>query len=106
MRVLWVRFSEPASRARGITSTNIFFGMFQKALDDIRWTIDRTEFDELIALKKDSAPSRDGIPYGANECAESLGSQFLVNAENICWKEVPSPNTLLKVEGCSSPRRR
>ena len=37
----------------------------QKAPDDIRWTIDRTEFDELIALKNDSAPDPDGIPYGA-----------------------------------------
>ena len=37
----------------------------QKAPDGIRWTIDRTEFDELIALKKDSAPRPDGIPYDA-----------------------------------------
>ena len=36
----------------------------QKDPDDIRWTIGRTEFDELIALKKDSAPGPDGIPYG------------------------------------------
>ena len=49
------------------------------ASDDIRWTIDRTEFDELIALKKDSAPGRDGIPYGAYKCAGS-GFQFLFNA--------------------------
>ena len=26
----------------------------QKAPDDIHWTTDRTEFDELIAMKKDS----------------------------------------------------
>ena len=49
----------------------------QKAPDDIRWTIDRTEFDELIASKKDSAPGPDGIPYGAYKCAVGLGSQFL-----------------------------
>ena len=47
----------------------------QKAPDDIRWTIDRTELDELIALKKDSTPGPDGIPYGANKCAGGLGSQ-------------------------------
>ena len=52
----------------------------QKAPDDIRWTIDRTEFDELIALKKDSAPGLHGIPYDACKCAEGLGSQFLFNA--------------------------
>ena len=55
----------------------------QKAPDDIRWTIDRTEFDELIALKKDSAPGPDGIPYGAYRRAGGLGSQFLFNAYKI-----------------------
>ena len=44
----------------------------QKAPDDIRWTIDRTEFDKLIAMKKDSAPDPDGIPYGAYRCAGCL----------------------------------
>ena len=52
----------------------------QKAPDDFRWTIDRTEFDELIAMKKDSAPDPDGIPYGAYRCAGGLGSQFPFNA--------------------------
>ena len=52
----------------------------QQGTDDIRWTIDKTEFDELIALKKDSAPGPDGIPYGAYRCAGDLGSQFLFNA--------------------------
>ena len=52
----------------------------QKAPDDIRWVIDRNEFDELIAMKKDSAPGPDGIPYGAKRCAGGLGSQFLFNA--------------------------
>ena len=52
----------------------------QKAPDDIRWTIDKTEFDELVATKKDSAPGPDGIPYGAYRCAGGLGSQFLFDA--------------------------
>ena len=52
----------------------------QKAPDDIRWTIDRTEFNELVAVKKDSAPGLDGSPYGAKKCAGSLVSQFLFNA--------------------------
>ena len=30
--------------------------------DDIRWTIDQTEFDDLRDLKKDSAPGPDGFP--------------------------------------------
>ena len=44
----------------------------QKAPDDIHWTIDRTEFDELIAMKKDSALGPDEIPYGAYRCAGRL----------------------------------
>ena len=52
----------------------------QRAPDDIRWIIDRAEFDELVAMKKDSAPGPDGIPYGAHRCAGGLGSQFLFNA--------------------------
>ena len=52
----------------------------QKALDDIRWTIDQAEFDDLLALKKDSAPGSDGIPYSAYRCAGGLGSKFLFNA--------------------------
>ena len=36
----------------------------QHAPDDIRWTIDKTEFNDLLALKKDSAPGPDGIPHG------------------------------------------
>ena len=34
----------------------------QHAPDDIGWTIDKTECDDLLALKKDSAPGPDGIP--------------------------------------------
>ena len=41
----------------------------QKAPDDIHRTIDGTEFDELIAMKKDFAPGPDGIPFGAYRCA-------------------------------------
>ena len=59
-------FSKHVVKTRNITSTEI---SYDTAPDDIRWTIDKTEFDELIALKKDSAPGRDGIPYGAYRCA-------------------------------------
>ena len=52
----------------------------QQAPDDIGWTIDKTKLDDLLALKKDSAPGPDGIPYGACRCAGGLGSQFLFNA--------------------------
>ena len=41
----------------------------QQAPDDIIRTVDQTEFDGLLALKKDSAPGPDGIPYGVYRCA-------------------------------------
>ena len=49
----------------------------QKAADGIRWVIDRTEFDELIALKKDSAPGLTEFRMALERCARGLGSQFL-----------------------------
>ena len=52
----------------------------QKAPDDIRWEIDRNEFDELLATKKESAPGPDAISYSLHRCAGGLGSQFLFNA--------------------------
>ena len=52
----------------------------QQAHDDFRCTIDKTEFADLLALKKDSAPGPDGIPHGAYRCAGGLGSQCLFNA--------------------------
>ena len=52
----------------------------QQALDDINWTIDQAEFDDLLALKKDSAPGPDGIPHGVYRCAGGLGSKFLFRA--------------------------
>ena len=73
-------FSRHARKARGITSTKIFCDMSRQAPDDIRWTMDQAEFDDLFALKKDSARGLDGIPYGAFGCARGLGSQFLFNA--------------------------
>ena len=69
----------------------------QKAQDDIRWTIDRTEFDEHIALKKDSAPCPDGMPYGAYKCAWDWAPSSFSTLTSICWKEVPFLNILLKV---------
>ena len=72
-------FSKHVWKVRDITNLKISFGFVQQAPDDIRWTIDKTEFDELIAMKKDSAPGPVGIPYGAYRCARGLSSQFLFN---------------------------
>ena len=56
------------------------FRYVQQAPDDIRWTLYRTEFDELIAMKTDSAPGADGIRYGPFRCAGETGLTVLFNA--------------------------
>ena len=53
----------------------------QHAPDDINWTVDQAEFDDFLALKKDSAPGPDGILYGVYRCAGGLGTKFLFNAD-------------------------
>ena len=73
-------FSKPARKVRDTTNTKKFCGKFKKAPADISWTIDRAEFDELIALRKDSTPGPDGIPYGVYRCAGGLGAHFPCNA--------------------------
>ena len=59
--------TDDSSRARDTTNEHLLQHV-QKFPDDIRWVIDRTQFDELIATKKDSAPGPDGIPCGAHRC--------------------------------------
>ena len=76
----------------------------QKAPDDIRWIIDRTEFDELIAMKKDSALDPDGIPYGAYRCAEGWAHSSYLTLTSFCWKKVPFQNISLEVGRSLSPR--
>ena len=70
-------FSKLARKVRDITNMMIFLRYVQQAPDDISWIIDQAEFDDLLALKKDSAPGPDGIPYGVYRCAGGLGSKFL-----------------------------
>ena len=72
-------FSKHAWKARDITSTKIFCDMSNKLLMT-SVGLDQAEFDDLLALKKDSAPGPDGIPCGAYRCAGGLGSKFLFDA--------------------------
>ena len=46
--------------------------------------IDRNEFDELVASKKESAPGPDGIPYSFYRCTGGLGSKILFNVSRTC----------------------
>ena len=63
----------------------------QKAPDDIRWKIDRNEFDELVASKKESAPGPVGLPKNLYRCAGGLGSQFLHKAYKHVAEGGPVP---------------
>ena len=58
----------------------IFLRYVQHAPDDISWTFDQAEFDDLFALEKDSAPGPDGILCGVYRCAGGLGWKFLFHA--------------------------
>ena len=97
----WTRIGQEAMRILGtIFEARIegerhhchetIFRYVQKALDDIRWEIDRNEY-ELMATKKDSAPGPNGIPYSLNRCAGGLGCQFLFNAYKHVIEGGPVP---------------
>ena len=75
----------------------------QQAPGDIRWTIDHTEFDDLFALKKDSAPGPDGIPHGTYRCAGALVRSSSFVLIKPYWREVLFLIVLLKVELSLSP---
>ena len=90
-----------------------FLRYVQKALDDIRWEIDRNEFDELMAIKNESPPVLDEIPESLYGCAGGLGSQFLFHAyihvpevvlsslryllkPRLCWLQSPPTSTTME----------
>ena len=58
----------------------IFLRFVRQPPDDINWTVDQAEFDDLLALKKDSASGPDGIPYVVYRCAGGLGSKLFYRA--------------------------
>ena len=76
----------------------------QKAPDDIHWTIDKTEFDELIAIKKDSAPGPMEFHMALTDVRGDWAHGSFLTLTNICWKEVPFQNISLKVRRSLSPR--
>ena len=75
---IWDTILLLVSKASGTIAMKASVRFVQKAPDEIRWEIDRYEFDELLASKKkESAPGPDGRPYSFYRCAGGLGSQFL-----------------------------
>ena len=71
--------------------------MFNKLLMTSVGLFDQAEFDDLLALKKDSAPGPNGIPYGAYRCAGGLGSKFLFSAYMAVWEGSAMRDFLPKV---------
>ena len=55
-----------------------FFRFVQQAPDDINWTLNQAEFDDLVASKKDSAGGPDGILHGIYRCAGVRSSSFML----------------------------
>ena len=47
---------------------------------NIAWEVNREEFEEPLATKRESAPDPDGLPYGAFRCAGGIGTRFLQRA--------------------------
>ena len=90
-----------------------FCDMFNKLLMTSIGLLIRLSFDDLLALKKDSGPGPDGIPYGIYRCAGGLGSKFLYRAKKAelegstipdCFAEnrtvfIPRPLILMTMEG-------
>ena len=77
----------------------------QQAPDDISWTVDQDEFDDLLALQKDSAPGPDGIPYGAYRCAGGLGSMFLFSAYRVLLEGRAIPDCFAQSRTVFIPRQ-
>ena len=76
----WSKIFESRTEAERHPAHETIVEFVQKALEDIQWTIDKQEFHEMIATKKESALGPDGIPYGICRCAGGLGSRFLYDA--------------------------
>ena len=70
----------------------------QKAPDDIHCEIDKREFDEMIAAKKESSPGPDGIPQSIYICAGWVGWDLTscLTLKNVCLRVALSPHTLLR----------
>ena len=75
----------------------------QKAPEDVQWSMDKQEFDKMIATKKESAPGPDGIPYGIFRRAVGLGSHFLFNAYRLVVEGGSVPTRLLRAGPFSFP---
>ena len=87
----WAKIFEARIEGERHHCHEIILGYVQKAPDDIRWEIDRHEFDELMATKWESAPGPDGIPYSICRCAGGLGSEFLNNVYKHVIEGGPVP---------------
>ena len=77
----------------------------QQAPDDIRWVIDKNEFDELMATKKESAPGPDGIPYSLYRCAGDWDLNSCSKFFNMCSKVALFLQTTIRKQEDHLPSR-
>ena len=69
----WSKVFEARAEGERHHRHETILGYVQKAPDDIQLEIDRHEFDETMASKKESPPGPDGIPHSIYRCARGLG---------------------------------
>ena len=81
-----------------------FLRHVQQAPEDIGWPIDQSEFDDLLVLKKNSAPNTDGIPYGKYRCAKGLGLKFFLDAYRALLEGSAVPDSFDESRTVFSPR--
>ena len=75
-----VRFFRRVSKASATIAMKTSCVTSRKLLTTYAGKLTETNFDELMAGKKESAPGPDGIPYSLYKCAGGLGSPFLYTA--------------------------
>ena len=76
----------------------------QKAPDDFRWTVDKTDFGELIAMKKIQLLDLTEFHVVLTSVPGILVRNSSLMLTELFWKELPFQISLLRVEPSLSPR--
>ena len=86
-----VQFSGRAMKPSGAIAMILFCVVAQKALDDIRWEIDRDEFDELMASKKGIRSRSRWDSMQSLQVCWRVGFSFFYNAYKYRVEGGPVP---------------
>ena len=76
----------------------------QKAPDDIHWEIDKREFDEMIAAKKESSPGPDGFQKVSTGVRVGWGLTSCLTLLNVCMRVALCPYASLRAGPFSFPK--